>query len=96
MSKFKALALLSLMAVSVPSCSSEGNWDYSASLIYIDNSAAYDANSASNLAFREDLGRDIAVLYVRYDVRTTEYGASAYQVTNKYVGHPYRIVRKTT
>lgn len=96
MNEFKALALLSLMAVSVPSCSSEGNWDYSASLIYIDNSVAYDANNVSNLAFREDLGRDIAVLCVRYDVRTAECGVSAYQVTSKYVGHPYHIVRKTT
>ena len=100
MSKLKALPLLALMAISIPSCSDDGSftayeWDYDAYAIYIDGSLAYD-QSAINLAYKEDMSMNMPVLWVRYDVQTTEYVPTSYTITCKHVGHPYRIVRKTS
>ena len=100
MSKLKALPLLALMALSVVSCSDDGpftayKWNYDAYAIYIDGSLAYD-QSATNLAYNEEMGKRMPVLWVRYDVQTTEYAASSYTITCKYAGHPYRIVRKSS
>lgn len=100
MRKLQTLALLGIMALKIPSCSDDGSftayeWDYDAYAIYIDGSLAYD-QSATNLAYKEEMSKHMPVLWVRYDVQTTEYAATSYTITCKYAGHPYRIVRKSS